>query len=143
MFTNTQDGSERLAAWRTVRNKYAGSPEELVKQFGNIKQKTRYIDYYTPENWPTPFEIVQEGWFCPSGICLVLAATLKHLGFINSEFIRFDVISNHITGQDGLVLIDGDKCYNFMPGEIVTLDYVKENGTSFESHIIATDKFFT
>lgn len=142
MFTKAQTSADRLAVWREFRrsNKGNGTLENVLKAFEKINIERRSFDYYTPESWPTPFEIVSEFYFCQSGITLVLASTLLHLGFIKSKEVQFSVVSNHITGADGLVLIHEGLVYNFMPGSVVTLDFCRENSTEFSNHIITSDK---
>ena len=136
MFLKTHSPQDRLRVWREVRSREYSAPESLAKQFAGIELLPRYIDYYTPNSWPTPFEIVTEGYLCLSGVTLVLAATLVHKKFILDNELCFTVISNNITGESGIVLIYDNKVYNFTPGEIVTLDFVKENATIFQTHKI-------
>lgn len=140
MFTHTKTGEERLAIWRNIRQNIA-NPTEIVDQLGDIKREQRYIDYYTPVSWPTPFEIVEQGLFCQSGITLVLTATLQYAGVINTDTVRLDVISNHITGTEGLVLIHDEHAYNFLPKEIVSADYAADNGTCYDSYRVSIKRF--
>ena len=142
MFLKTQSESDRLAVWRKFRQDFPhqGTAQMVVEAFAPIKPLTRYIDYYMPENWISAFEIVKDGLLCPSGITLVLASTLVHLKLVNSERLRFDVISNHITGTTGLVLVHDGMYYNFLPGEIVPAEVAEANSTCFARHIIASDK---
>jgi hypothetical protein len=142
MFTKLQSQEERLAVWRSFRKNFPadGTALDAVKAFESVKLQRRSIDYYTPENWPTPFEAVAEDLLCQSGLTLVMASTLIHLGFIKNSECQFDVVSNYITGQDGLVLVYDNSVYNFLPGEIVTVEFAKENSLVFSSHIIASDK---
>lgn len=142
MFTDTQNSTERLSAWREFRKTPFATPQELVTQFESMQAKPRYIDYYTPSTWPNMFEIVSDGLFCQSGITLLLTATLQYYDFIKPGNLRFDAISNHITGQDGLILVYDGLCYNFTPGKIETAQYVKNNSTCYDSHIITTDNLF-
>jgi hypothetical protein len=144
MFTNTQTPEERLRAWRDFRHAFSDSDsdEDIAKAFESVKIKPRYIDYYTPETWPSVFEIVSEGYFCQTGLTLVIASTLQNLGFINVNELRFDVVSNNITGADGAILIHNSKCYNFLPGEVVTEDFARSNSVKFSEAIITTDKLF-
>ena len=76
MFTKTQTSQERLNAWRTVRRQEYLTVDPLLEAFADIKPIPRYIDYYTPRDWPNVFDIVAEGYLCQSGITLILAATL-------------------------------------------------------------------
>lgn len=142
MFRKTQTGSERLSVWRKFRQDFPtnGTIENVVAAFSNIKLERRSIDYYSPESWPSPFEIVNEGLFCQSGITLVLASTLLNLKLIKSDQFRFDVVSNHITGTDGLVFVFDNVVYNFFPDSVVGIEFCENNSTKFSSHIIAADK---
>ena len=118
------NGDERLSAWRSYRKTFPkdGTIETVLTDFSGICLRTRYLDYYTPKSWPNSFEIVYEGMLCQSGLTIILAKTLEYLGFINPEAHQFDAISNHITGVDGLVLVNNNMCYNFLPGEAVARD---------------------
>tara|TARA_R110001592_G_C12788790_1_gene715757 strand:+ start:85 stop:516 length:432 start_codon:yes stop_codon:yes gene_type:complete len=140
MFLKTHSSQDRLNVWREVRQKDFSSVQDLVSEFSDIKLLSRYLDYYTPKNWPTPFEIVSEGYLCYSGVTLILTATLINKGFITCDELLFPVISNNITGESGIVLLNEDKVYNFTPGDIVSWDFVKENSTIFQTHKIDIKK---
>lgn len=143
MFNKIQTSTERLNAWRTVRQQEYLTVEPLLEAFASIKPIPRYIDYYTPKDWPSVFEIVSEGYFCNSGITLILAATLCHKGFITDDELYFEVISNHINGNDGLVLIHNNLAYNFIPGKAVSMQEVINNSTRFISHKIESSSLFS
>jgi hypothetical protein len=143
MFNKNQTSSDRLNTWRTIRQQEYLTVEPLLEAFANIKPIPRYIDYYTPSDWPNVFEIVSEGYLCQSGITLILAATLINKGFITADELYFEVISNHINGNDGLVLIHEQVAYNFIPGETASLQYVIDNSTRFNSHKIKTSSLFS
>ena len=134
MFLKTHSPSDRLKIWRKIRQKDFASANDLVKEFSDIKILSRYLDYYTPKSWPTPFEIVSEGYLCQTGVTILLTATLINKNFITSNELIFPVISNNITGDSGIVLLDNNKVYNFMPGKIEEWDFVKENATIFQTH---------
>lgn len=144
MFTNTQKPEERLRAWRNFRHNFPadGTVEDVLLAFADVKLKSRYLDYYSPETWPNVFDIVNEGMLCQTGLTLVIASTLINLGFIKEEKIKFSVVSNNITGVDGAVLIYEDKCYNFLPGEVVDLSFANSNSVQYHQAIITTDKLF-
>lgn len=144
MFSGSRDGEHRLCLWREFRRAHIGAPvDQVVQPFAHIPIKPRYLDFYTPHSWPSVFEIVHQGHFCYSGICLLTAATLSYLELIKSDSLRFDVISNHVSGHTGLVLQHQGNCHNFIPGSIVTEQYALEHSTLYDSHIIATDKLFS
>lgn len=145
MFANCSTSQQRLTVWRDLRNSFTADDniEDVIKSFSDIKVEPRYIDYYTPESWPNVFEIVSEGHICQSGLTLIIASTLKHLDFIKTDKVQLEIVSNHITGAEGLVLRYNDNYYNFLPGQICNSEYVQENGVIYGSHIITVDKFFS
>ena len=143
MFLPTQSSSDRLRVWRELRQKDFKSAEELLDQFANIKILPRYIDYYTPRDWPNVFEIVSEGYFCKSGITLIATATLINKGFISNDELTFLVISNSLDGTEGLVLLDEDLVYNFTQGKIDSKEYALENGVMFTKHNIPKNQICT
>ncbi len=140
MFVNLQTPEQRLSTWRDIRNKDHSSIEEVLEDFSSIKLVSRYLDYYTPESWPNPFEIVNEGYFCQSGVSLVLASTLVYKSFLFEDRIIYPVISNNITGTSGLVILHDNLVYNFTPNKVESWDYVKENSTVFQIHNLEKNK---
>ena len=143
MFTPAQTPSERLQTWRNFRqNSSVNTIEEVSRKFADIRIESRYIDYYTPQSWPNVFDIVKDGMFCQSGLTLVIASSLDYYKFIKTKEIEMPVISNFITGAEGLVLRLGNSYINFLPGQIVDEQYVKENTSVYDTHIIAIDKLY-
>jgi len=114
----------------------------IAEGFKDVKPKSRYIDYYTPGNWPNVFEIVREGYLCQTGLSIVMASTLHHFNFINSESVKFEMISNHITGTEGAIFEVEGSFFNFIPGEIASEKYVRDNSVTFHSSIITLDKLY-
>jgi len=143
MFVKTQTPEQRLSTWRDIRNKNHSSIEEVLEDFASIKLVSRYLDYYTPKSWPTPFEIVSEGYFCLSGVTLVLASTLVYKNFLFEDKIIYPVISNNINGTSGLVILHDNLVYNFTPSKIDTWDYVQENSTVFQIHNLQNNKILS
>ena len=141
MFTSLSP-EKRLRAWRHVRSQNYNSAEGVASQFIGIDTVPRYLDCYTPSTWPSPFEIIHDGVFCSSGITLILAATLDYLGFLNSEDLEFPVISNNIDGSTGIVLNVDGQVFNFLQGETVTYEFMKENCTIYTVHKLKTHDLF-
>jgi len=131
------DSDSRLFEWRTIRQANYNTIQDVLEVFADIKVLPRYLDYYTPKSWPSPFEIVSEGYFCQSGITLVLLATLYHKGFIQYDTICMPVVSNNNTGKNGLVIKLDDDVFNFTAGRIDDWSYVKHNATIFQIHEVA------
>ena len=141
MFHKHHTSNERLQLFRDFRHQ-SPDADTVVEAFANVDTKPRYVDYYSPDTWPGLFDIISEGMFCQSGLTLIMAGTLHHLGLMKSSDITLIAISNYITGKEGLVLLDQDSCYNFLPGEVVTEKFAKDNSITLDKHIILPDKLF-
>jgi len=144
MLTKQVKPQHRLEAWRSLRKKFTSesSLEQVVSAFNFPPNKIRYIDYYSPNNWPNVFNIVNDGMFCQSGNSIILAATLVDLKIINNVKVQFDVISSQLDSIEGLVLkVDKQYC-NFIPGQVSTEEEVQNYGTICDSYIITVDKLF-
>ena len=135
MFLKHHSPEDRLKIWRDLRHRDFSSADEIVKEFNTIKVSQRYLDYYTPKSWPNVFDIVSEGYFCTTGITLVLTATLINKGFITADNLTFLVISNTLDGTDGIVLLDDNLVYNFN-GTIVPEQFALDNSVVFAKHIL-------
>jgi hypothetical protein len=121
MFEKTTDVTRRLNQWRELRQK-AIIQEAVLEAFSEVKILPRYLDYWSPDSWPKAFDIVENGYFCTTGIAIVLYQTLGHLKYLNPTETSWKVISNHVTGNDGAVFIHADKVYNLTPGHTNSLD---------------------
>jgi hypothetical protein len=138
MFNKTHSSEERLRVWRAFRKNFPkdGTDLHVATAFKHVKPLYRSLDYYTPKTWPTPFEIVLENMLCQSGLTIVMASTLLHLGLTKTQECQLDVVTNYITGQDGLVYVYENKVYNFLPGQVVSKQFADQNSLTFFSHII-------
>ena len=108
----------------------------IISEVKDIKILDRYLDYYTPKSWPNVFDIVNDGYFCQTGVTLIMFATLVQKGFISEGEYYLPVISNNITGTVGAVLKVDDLYYNFYTDKPVDQDYVEENSVHFQTHKI-------
>lgn len=82
---NNLRGEERLSLWKNLRESLAEKSLdqvlELVAEFFKLfPYATRAIDYYSPQDWPTPWEILYYGLFCTSSISLLMYYTLVLAG---------------------------------------------------------------
>jgi hypothetical protein len=82
---NLTPNEERLRLWKKLRSDIADLPlEEQLSQIAKFCATMpighRSLDYYTPEDWPTPWEILFHGTFCTSSISLLMYHTLVMVG---------------------------------------------------------------
>jgi len=117
---NNSSAEERIEKWREFRESLTGlEREELLNNvaqfFATVPLGARCIDYYTPESWPTPWEILYHKLYCASSISLLIYHTLCiALGSDRVQIVLAD------TGTDCLLLPIVDKKYifNFELGKV-------------------------
>ena len=84
MIWNTIPNEERLHLWKKLRDdikelSLINQVDEIVKFCSKMPFGSRTLDYYSPEDWPTPWEILFHGSFCTSSISLLMFYTLTLL----------------------------------------------------------------
>ena len=82
MIWNTIPNEERLHLWKELRDNIFDLPltdqlNEIAKFCSKMPFGARTLDYYSSENWPTPWEILFHGSFCTSSISLLMFYTLE------------------------------------------------------------------
>jgi hypothetical protein len=81
MIWNNIPNEERLHLWKTLREDIKDLPvndqvAHLATFCRSIPYGTRTIDYYSPLEWPDPWEILFHGLFCTSSISVLMYYTL-------------------------------------------------------------------
>lgn len=81
MIWSSISSSERLYLWKKLREDINESPleiqlSEIAKFCSSMPYERRTIDYYSPQDWPTPWEILFHGSFCTSSISLLMFYTI-------------------------------------------------------------------
>ena len=79
---NNSTPEERIKKWRDFRESLPELSEEdllnnVAEFFATVPIGGRCIDYYTPESWPTPWELLYHKLFCTSTISLLIYHTLS------------------------------------------------------------------
>jgi len=84
MTWNAIPNEERLRLWKKLRDDLKGMTPasqltEVAKFCAGMPFGSRTLDYYSPADWPTPWEILFHGSFCTSSISLLMFYTLTIL----------------------------------------------------------------
>jgi hypothetical protein len=110
---NKSSEEERIEKWREFRESLNDlNDEELLNNvaqfFASVPLGARCVDYYTPESWPTPWELLYHKLYCSSSISLLIYHTLCIvLGNDRVSIVLAD------TGTDCLLMPIVDKKYIF------------------------------
>lgn len=129
MIWNGLTGDERLRLWKTFRKTLQDMPEidallEISKFFERVPYGARSIDYYSSENWPTPWEILYHGDFCTSSISLLVYHTIK------LTYPEKNVSMMLIDDKESVYLIvsvDNTMFLNYIPGVISNYQDIKDD----------------
>ena len=129
MLWNTIPNEERLSLWKKLRDdiKELSLPEQLVciADFcKSIPFGSRVLDYYTPMEWPTPWEILFHSMFCTSSISLLIFYTLELLP--NEKKVELFLVEDD-TGIFLLPVVDDYYVLNYELGMISKLQEVQSN----------------
>ena len=126
MFEKHTTLENRLEQYRAVRKSNL-SLDAVLQEFASINPQSRYIDYWTPKTWPNAFEIIEFGYFCTTGISILMYQTLGHLNYLKPEGTTWKVISNNINGRDGAVFMYNEKMFNLDPMSAINIDVAKQH----------------
>ncbi len=131
---NNSTAEERIAMWRELREQIKNLDEEeqlnsIAEFFASVPIGSRCIDYYTPDSWPTPWELLYHKLFCTSSISLLIYHTLCiALGEDRVAVVLAD------TGNDRCLIpiVDKQRVFNYELGKVnnitecTTLEIVDE-----------------
>lgn len=78
---NNSTAEERIGLWRELRTDVSILKEKeqlnsIASFFADVPIGSRCIDFYTPDSWPTPWELLYHQLFCTSSISLLIYHTL-------------------------------------------------------------------
>ena len=120
MIWNTIPNDERLHLWKKLRDDIKDHTltqqlEEIAKFCSQMPFGSRTLDYYSPEDWPTPWEILFHGSFCTSSISLLMFYTLELLN------TQLQIELHLVEDDDGIFLlpiVDNQFVLNFELGAV-------------------------
>ena len=97
-------GAERLNLWKKLRVSIQDMEQqeqlaEVAKFCAHIPFGSRSVDYYSPQDWPTPWEILYHGSFCTSSISILMFYTIA----MSAEHVDIDLIL--VEDADGIFLL--------------------------------------
>lgn len=118
---NTLSSTEALAEWKSFRKNLNGNTalEDVATHFFDVPLGARCVDYYTPENWLSPWEILSFKAYCRSNVTLLMyySIVLSELPGYAAEVALIDDFADIF-----LVLIINKKhVLNFELGKVTDL----------------------
>lgn len=82
---NTLSSDDILREWKEFRKGLCRETaiEDIATHFCDVPLGARCIDYYSPETWLSPWEILYHRAFCRSNTALLMYYTLRFVEFSN------------------------------------------------------------
>lgn len=125
---------DRMLSWRELRNLIQPLSDdekfiEVTRWWAKAPICRYSIDAENCSSWPTPWELLNEGVFCSSGLAYMMAMTLILSGFDKSR-ISMPYIDD---GDDRrlIVLVDGQIVLNYSYGEVFQLADIRKEFKEF------------
>ena len=96
---------------------------KLAQFFQTVPIASRQLDYYTPESWPTPWELLHYGQSCPSSISLLMVYTLKLIGEDDFKILLIDDSADLYL----VPLVNDTHILNYILGEVSLLKTIEKD----------------
>lgn len=119
MWNNAITYKTRLAYWKELRNTIK-TDESCISEVAKIPYVLyhREVDYYTPANWPTPWDILELKVLCRSCVGILVYHTIK----IALPDSKPEIMLVNNSEEQWLVVKYNNQIYNFLPGQSCTED---------------------
>ena len=123
--------SDRLAEWKDIRHKISDMPlpralEEVNLMWSTAPFVTYYLDPSDPNNWPDPWTLLAENYWCEVAKSLGIIYTIYFSSHKNVP-IEYNIYYDHNDKtRYNLVQIDNGKyILNCYPFEIVNTEHIE------------------
>lgn len=122
--------NERLSRWKSFRASLDDLPlGEAVRQTNDFWHSCPFIPFYldeSVENWPDPWQLIEENYYCELAKALGIVYTLhlsKHQQNLDPEIrIYYDEKTKYT--YHIVYLCDGKYVLNMVEGEVVNKDLI-------------------
>jgi hypothetical protein len=125
--------SGRIAHWRAFRLSIGGMPleqavQETAEFWQNCPHTSYYLDPNDPLSWPTAWELIAENYYCDLAKALGMMYTMAYSNHGHDLPMEIHVYNDPDSGYEyNLSVFDqGKYVINFMDGEIVNIELVKQ-----------------
>jgi hypothetical protein len=123
---------ERLARWRDFRKSLNALPFEsalqsLVDFWSRCPFSPYYLDPAHPENWPDPWTLIEENYYCDLAKALGMLYTIKFTDHSPEVEIRVYYDPETKYNYNLVWISNGKYVLNLIEGEIVNKTHVEKN----------------
>jgi hypothetical protein len=114
---------EQVARWKALREEIAAMPEtDALQRVADYWAKAPLMKMaYDPEDcseWPSPWEMIHNGDYCPYSVAIIMEATLRLAGWEPSRMRLATIRDYDISDQMMILIIDGKVVLNYSVGMV-------------------------
>lgn len=126
------DPTRRMLGWREFRLALtkldeADQIKKVAELWAMAPIQNYLLDWETTDNWPSPWEIINEGYYCPVAIAYLMHQSLALSGW-NPDRLELQYIRNiEESWQTMIMVIDNKLVLNYSLGEIVNLEDIEQS----------------
>ena len=124
--------NDRLTQWKDFRHTLSTMPfERAIAELNSMWSTTPFVTFYlspdSPENWPDPWTLLAENYYCDLAKALGIVYTIYFTGH-NTNDIELRIYYDYQTKtRSNLVCLAGRKyILNYWPHEIVNTELIEE-----------------
>lgn len=127
-----------MKSWRDLREEIIDkSPIEkitsTVEYWSKVGRVNYYMDWDKPENWVTPWEIINDDYYDDVAISIMMLETLIYTGFDESEIQLFFIINKEDNCRFMVCVVDGKYLLNYSHNEVIDFEENKNKFTIIDS----------
>lgn len=140
---------ERLKHWKDFRSDLINIDSEQ-EQFLRISEYwsqfpvlNHYLDVDSPENWPSPWEMIYNGDLCYSSLAYLMEQTLLLIDDKwTSDRLRLLFVSDHsISDMLMILVIDNKYVLNYSHNEVIHFDNIVKNCIIQNEYTVTTQHY--
>jgi hypothetical protein len=124
---NSLRPEDRILRWREFRLTLDSdklSNKDIVRKvaqfWANAPRGARSLDFYNPDTWPTPWEILNYNLFCENTISLMMFYTLDLLDSFDQEIQIYHI--DDIVGEYIVPVVENKYVLNVAYGDVISID---------------------
>ncbi len=126
---------ERVRHWREFRLSFDEEETDLEQVFKTIKYwqafpiQVYFLDIDFPKKWPTPWELIMDGDFCPPSLAYMMEQTLLMSDSRwNKDRLQLMFVDDLDSSEMKMILvIDGKYVANYLLDDVINFDIIQIN----------------
>ena len=127
--------SDRIRHWKSFRDSLDNISEEdqllmTMKYWNQFPLVNRCIDPYSPENWPTPWELIDESCCCNYSRAYMMKETLLLTAdkrWSNDRLKLKYIIDEKLSDEFIILVADNKYVINYDLDRIIQFDFIVKN----------------